>query len=96
MLDYSGPTHTDPTVYINFPYKTNEGPKLHIYMYIGLTVFAYYNTNEWILRFHKPICILPIFFTKQMKEFYDLGLTVCIYYLYNTNEVTDDKAQCST
>lgn len=64
MLDYSGPTHTDPTVYINFPYKTNEGPKLHIYMYIGLTVFAYYNTNERILRFHKSICILPIFFYK--------------------------------
>lgn len=33
-------------------------------MYIGLTVFDYYNTNEWILRFHKPICILPIFFYK--------------------------------
>lgn len=45
MLDYSGPTHTDPTVYINFPYKTNKDLS-YIYMYIGLTVFDYYNTNE--------------------------------------------------
>lgn len=33
-------------------------------MFIGLTVFDYYNTNEWTLRFHKPICTLPIFFYK--------------------------------
>lgn len=43
MLDYSGPRHTGPTVYDNFLYKTNEGPRLYI-----LTVCAYYlyNTNE--------------------------------------------------
>lgn len=31
-----------------------------------------------------------------MKDLDYLGLTVYVYYLYNTNEVTDDEAQCST
>lgn len=63
MLDYSGPTHTDPTVYINFPYKTNEGPKLYIYVYRPYCICLL--QYKWMdLRFHKPICTLPIFFYK--------------------------------